>query len=362
MSLVVAGTSTMRRWIAARGTSRSLMIALSLLISATVTGEVPAGPKIRTEALLPDPSASLAVQPTVQVEPAVQPAVQTAVQPLTPSPVQPLVATPLRFFTINEVLAARNGRSDAETARTVAARTETVAIAPTARLPQGDAPFGLHTFRAPEGTLWAKWRTVQQAILAEAQIVAQCRAEPANCASPAARRFIAIVDDLRAHDGRARIELANRTINESIRYVTDLVQHGVPDLWLSPLAVLASGQGDCEDYAIAKYVALREAGVAADDLELLLVRDQAVRQDHAVLAVRHEGRWLVLDNRHPALLETAKLTHFTPLYVLDEAGVKIFAAPYAARSRKETEITMVPGTETGDAASNWDLRTAPYLQ
>ena len=43
-------------------------------------------------------------------------------------------------------------------------------------------------------------------------------------------------------------------------------------------------RGDCEDYAIAKYVALREAGVARENLQLVLVRDRAVRQDHAVLA------------------------------------------------------------------------------
>ena len=54
---------------------------------------------------------------------------------------------------------------------------------------------------------------------------------------------------------------------------------------------------DCEDYAIAKYVALREAGVEAADLRFLLVRDR-LAGDHAVLGVRYEGRWLILDNRH----------------------------------------------------------------
>jgi len=50
-----------------------------------------------------------------------------------------------------------------------------------------------------------------------------------------------------------------------------------------PARNLCYREGDCEDYAIAKYVALREAGFPQDDLQLVLVRDRAVRQDHAVL-------------------------------------------------------------------------------
>ena len=46
----------------------------------------------------------------------------------------------------------------------------------------------------------------------------------------------------------------------AIRYVSDYAQHGEADRWSAPLATFATGKGDCEDYAIAKYVALREAG------------------------------------------------------------------------------------------------------
>jgi predicted transglutaminase-like cysteine proteinase len=45
--------------------------------------------------------------------------------------------------------------------------------------------------------------------------------------------------------------------------VSDLAQYGVTELWASPLTTFAAGAGDCEDYAIAKYVALRQAGMAA---------------------------------------------------------------------------------------------------
>ena len=133
----------------------------------------------------------------------------------------------------------------------------------------------------------------------------------------------------------------------------------LPTSGRTPLATLATGRGDCEDYAIAKYAILRAAGVPAQDLRLLLVRDRAVSQDHAVLAVRDNGQWLILDNRHAALAETAMLPHFAPLFALDHNGVSLFASPYAARPAPDVQPAgLVPpaamakqGEPHGDAAA-----------
>ena len=50
----------------------------------------------------------------------------------------------------------------------------------------------------------------------------------------------------------------------SIRPMDDLEHHGQIDVWSSPLATLARGAGDCEDYAIAKFIALQRAGIHHD--------------------------------------------------------------------------------------------------
>ena len=70
----------------------------------------------------------------------------------------------------------------------------------------------------------------------------------------------------------------DRSVNASIRYISDMAQHGVPGLWSGALATFSRGQGDCEDYAIAKYVILRAAGVPAEDLRIMLVRDLIARE------------------------------------------------------------------------------------
>jgi predicted transglutaminase-like cysteine proteinase len=186
-------------------------------------------------------------------------------------------------------------------------------------------PFDLPTFRAPEGLLWVKWRELETGISQDARVITDCRADINQCASPAALRLLEIVDQARHMPIRLAIPIINRTINLSIAYVSDVTQHGLPDVWSSPLATLTTEQGDCEDYAIVKYEALRRLGLPEDDLRLLLVRDSSMGQDHAVLGVRYGGRWLILDNRHSYVLEAAALNQFVPLIAIDHVGVKLFA-------------------------------------
>ncbi len=91
------------------------------------------------------------------------------------------------------------------------------------------------------------------------------------------------------------------------------------------------GAGDCEDYAIAKFVALRLAGVSPDDLRIVIMRDTVRGEDHAVAAARLDGRWLTLDNRRMAMVEDADIRNYRPLFVIDQSGVMRYAdAPLLA--------------------------------
>lgn len=179
------------------------------------------------------------------------------------------------------------------------------------------------------GPLLAKWRGLQTRLRADEDIVAQCRAEPQTCMSAAARRLIGIAEDLRGREGRALLGHANRAINLAIRPASDLSRFGVADHWSAPLETLASGQGDCEDYAILKYAMLRLVGYAAEDLRMLIVRGASAPEDHAVLSVRFEGRWIVLDNRRFAMIDTAHLDA-VPLFYLDGDGVQASRPPEPA--------------------------------
>ncbi len=192
-------------------------------------------------------------------------------------------------------------------------------------------PFGLFASTLSWGALREKWLDVERKLDDERVQLALCDGDRDRCASPAALQLLAIVDNARAREGRARLGEINRAINLAIRPMSDLAQYGKIDVWSSPLVTFANGAGDCEDYAIAKFVALRQAGISPDDLRIVILRDILRGEDHAVAAARLDGHWLTLDNRRMAMVEDADLRNYRPLFVIGQGGVmQVAAAPLQA--------------------------------
>lgn len=182
-------------------------------------------------------------------------------------------------------------------------------------------PFGLFASARSAGALREKWLSVERKLDDERVQLALCDGDRERCASAAALQFLAIVDNAKAHEGRARLGEINRAINLAIRPMSDLAQYGAIDVWSSPLVTFTNGAGDCEDYAIAKFVALRQVGISPDDLRIVIMRDTIRGEDHAVAAVRLDGHWLTLDNRRMAMVEDAYVRNYRPLFVIDQHGV-----------------------------------------
>jgi predicted transglutaminase-like cysteine proteinase len=202
-----------------------------------------------------------------------------------------------------------------------AAPFEALRDAPDYRLSE---PFGLATSTQITAGLQNQWRVVAEKLPAEREILARCRTNIDAC-PPAAKKFLAIVDKALTREGPARIGEINRTINLTVKWVSDMNQYGVPELWATPLMTFDSEAGDCEDYAIAKYAALQEIGIPADDLRLVVVRDRQTNQLHVVTAVRREGRWLILDNRTFIMVRDVDIASYNPLYVIGGEDVKRMA-------------------------------------
>jgi predicted transglutaminase-like cysteine proteinase len=269
---------------------------------------------------------------------------------------------PATFFTINEVLAKldrQRGRGP-NAVRLAALSPSDIATdaQPLAKEapPVGPAPFGVFAFRAPEGTLWRKWRGIEADIANDHTVLDRCREGAEGCPSHAAQ-FLRLIKAVKAKSGRDQLDEANRAVNMAIRYASDFALHGEVDRWTAPLATFAVGKGDCEDYAIAKFVALTEAGFPREDLQLVLVRDRAVRQDHAVLAARLDGHWLILDSRRSDLMDDHDASSFTPLFAINHRGVQLFAAPFANGERIPLDggVNAAPAASSGSDVGEWGL-------
>lgn len=220
-------------------------------------------------------------------------------------------------------------------------------------------PFGIGTSELKFGGLYRKWRAINRALPRELEIIAQCRENMETCPEEA-KRFIAIIDKALTRDGFAQIAEINRSINLNIRPVNDRTTYGVSEFWATPLVTFANGAGDCEDYAIAKYVALHQIGIAESDLRLVVVYDQNTSEHHAVVSVRHGGRWLVLDNRTLAIQEDAQIAHFEPMFALSGQSVKRIAA-VARKMTPATEPAVTPARFETAAISTVVAPSAPMV-
>ena len=131
---------------------------------------------------------------------------------------------------------------------------------------------------------------------------------------PAAATLLDIVTEAKRYQGKALIAHINRAINLLIR--------PTPGAWVGALEVLTFADGDCKDYSIAKFFALHEAGVPPERVRLVIVRNHKRSEDHMVVAVYDEDAWFILDNATMILAtDTEDAAHYTPLFVLDKAGV-----------------------------------------
>lgn len=86
-------------------------------------------------------------------------------------------------------------------------------------------------------------------------------------------------------------------VDRQITYQLDIDQYNVrAEYWASPMETIRAGRGDCEDYAILKYHALRYLNVPADRLYIIAVGDpDAERLNHATLAVDIQERNILSD-------------------------------------------------------------------
>jgi len=123
-----------------------------------------------------------------------------------------------------------------------------------------------------------------------------------------------------------KLEAVNRFFN-SVPYVIDLEHWGKADYWATPLELLASNGGDCEDYALAKYFTLTAIGIPAERLRITYVlvwiaREQRM-ESHMVLAYypSPDADPLILDNLIPDIKPASARTDIKPILSFNADGL-----------------------------------------
>ncbi|MDX1453005.1 MAG: transglutaminase-like cysteine peptidase [Oleiphilaceae bacterium] len=119
-----------------------------------------------------------------------------------------------------------------------------------------------------------------------------------------------------------KLELVNRFFNRT-RFISDFEHWGKEDYWATPVELLATNGGDCEDYSIAKYFTLKELGVSVDKLKITYVKALKLNQAHMVLAYYPEpgAEPLILDNLVNDIKPASERDDLVPVYSFNGEGL-----------------------------------------
>lgn len=143
-----------------------------------------------------------------------------------------------------------------------------------------------------------------------------------------ARALVRLMSDNRGANEEAKLTVINQFFNQRIRFREDTQVWGQIDYWASPLEMLDRGEGDCEDYAIAKYFTLIAAGVPSPKLRLVYVRAQlggpgGLVQAHMVLAYygHPDMQPLILDNLINEIRPASRRPDLAPVFSFNAEGL-----------------------------------------
>lgn len=147
-----------------------------------------------------------------------------------------------------------------------------------------------------------------------------------------------------------KLRIINAMVNGAIHYRSDLSLYGKRDYWAGPRDSLSRASGDCEDFAILKMTALLRAGVPANRLSLVVLRDNRRGAFHAVIAVLAPSGRFILDNNITGVVMDSSLPWYQPLYSFSEARAWVHgtrAANGSAVAQHDDLSSIAPGENFG---------------
>ena len=168
--------------------------------------------------------------------------------------------------------------------------------------------FGTTEKRSSNFKPFKKWKGAMNRMAAEQADLAVFRKK--------FRKWVVFLDLIKNEPKFDQIKAVNNFMNKS-RYIQDKKNWGKKDYWAAPGEFLAKF-GDCEDYAIAKYMALKYLGFDTNKMRIAAVKDMNLKVGHAILAVYFQNRIVILDNQIKVVADSRKIRHYNPVYSINE--------------------------------------------
>ncbi|WP_166263648.1 transglutaminase-like cysteine peptidase [Marinobacter caseinilyticus] len=119
-----------------------------------------------------------------------------------------------------------------------------------------------------------------------------------------------------------QLSLVNSFFNRA-RFINDLKHWGQEDYWATPVELLATNGGDCEDFSIAKYLTLKSMGVPDEQLRITYVKALELNQAHMILAwyPTPDADPMILDNLIDEIKPASQRLDLEPVYSFNGEGL-----------------------------------------
>jgi len=170
--------------------------------------------------------------------------------------------------------------------------------------------------RADDLSLFPKWTSVLGRY-EEKKDTPESECDSVQYFPCAIKEWKALLQSAQDKNLRQKLNAVNDWANTHA-YIIDQINWGLEDYWETPFEFM-SVNGDCEDYAIAKYYSLRALGVPEDRLRIIIVQDFNLGGIiHAILGVYDNDELLILDNQIKQVMPARKIYHYRPIYGINK--------------------------------------------
>ncbi len=128
--------------------------------------------------------------------------------------------------------------------------------------------------------------------------------------------LLALMEELVAAPENKKIIAVNRFFNQ-MEFSLDIKTWQKKDYWASRLEFLGMGQGDCEDFAVAKFLTMMQLGVPEEKLFLTYVKAVGYPEAAHLVVTYYQTSGtvpFVLDNYNKRILPATQRKDLIPVY------------------------------------------------
>jgi predicted transglutaminase-like cysteine proteinase len=190
-----------------------------------------------------------------------------------------------------------------------------VIVAPVRAETTENGLFGLMEISSDDLSALPMWQHVMASFPALADAAKECDLHIEKCDTQQMTLWRTKIAELQRSAERIQMLEINRFLNDWKHLPEE--DGGIRNRWTTPLQFLSHGGGS-RDFAVMKYVSLKELGFDPDAMRIVIANDVLRNKTHAVLSVHYRGKQYILDSLNDTILEERLVNYYLPLYSVNE--------------------------------------------